>query len=206
MVTMKTTSSITPSNLTDGWHPAYLLHISIEETPGDWAMFEKSPMMYRWHFAAWETPDHLTQEPEVQAGLTSMKFSPKGRYQASKAYTWASQLLGRAIAVGESIDFDTLYPAPCRVKVVKEPGKDFIKVLDVEAWPEGQQHLPAIKEALLSLRATVMAQAPPVIPPVTPQPQAPAPPPAPVQPGMQTWGNVQPQTPASPSAPPKPNW
>src|SRR5882672_3422258 len=76
MVTMMTRPPVTPSNLTDGWHPAYLLHISEEATPGDWEMFKQSPMMYRWHFAAWESPAYLQQEPEVQSGLTSTKFTP----------------------------------------------------------------------------------------------------------------------------------
>jgi hypothetical protein len=207
MVTMLTRSPITPSNLSDGWHPAYLLHISEEATPGDWEMFKQSPTMYRWHFAAWETPTHLTQEPEVQSGLTSTKFTPKSRYQASKAYTWACQLLGRTIASGESVDFDPLYPIPCRIKTSKDPGKDFIKITDVESWPEGQQPLPAMKDALLSLRGTILQQPPPVIPPATaPAPAATPPPvPVPVTPGLQTWGSVQEQAPVptTPAAAPK---
>jgi hypothetical protein len=204
MVTMINRPSAPPSHLTDGWHPAYLLHISEEATPGDWQMHAQSPTMWRWHCAVWEKPDTMQQDPEVQSGLTSTKFSPKGRYQASKAYTWACALLGRTIAAGESIAYDPLYPLPCRIKTVKEPGKDFVKVTDVESWSEGGQALASIKEALLRLRATIMQQPPPVIPPVAPQPPAPsqAPAPAPVPQGLQTWGSVQQQTPA-PTTPPK---
>lgn len=205
MVMMTTRPPVTPSNLSDGWHPAYLLHISEEATPGDWEMFKQSPTMYRWHFCAWEHPGLLQQEPEVQSGLTSTKFTPKGRYQASKAYLWTCQLLGRTIVSGESVDFDPLYPLPCRIKVAKEPGKDFIKIIDVESWPDGQQHLPAMTDTLLGLRAKILQQPPPVIPPVAPPPAAatptPSQPPAPVAPGMQTWGSVQGQPPA-PAKPP----
>ena len=143
--------------------------------------------MWRWHFAVWETPHQVQQEPEVQSGLTSTKFSPKGRYQASKAYLWACALLGRQIQAGETIDYDPLFPLPCRIKTTKEPGKDFVKVTDVESWPEGQQALAPIKDALLGLRATILQQPPPVIPPAAPPASAatPAPsqPPAPVAPG-----------------------
>ena len=207
MVMMTNRPSAPPSNLSDGWHPAYLLHISEEATPGDWQMHAQSPMMWRWHFSVWETPNAMHREPEVQSGLTSAKFSPKGRYQASKAYLWACALLGRQIQAGESIDYDPLFPLPCRIKTTKEPGKDFVKVTDVESWPEGQPALAPIKDALLSLRAIILQQPPPVIPPAAPQPAAatPAPsqPPAPVAPGMQTWGSVHGQTPAPPATAPK---
>jgi hypothetical protein len=207
MVTMMNRPSATPSDLSDGWHPAYLLHISEEPTPPDWAMFEQSPSLWRWHFAAWESPVLLELEPEIQSGITSTKFSPKGRYQASKAYTWGTQMLGRAIPVGEGIDWDALYPVPCRIKVLKEPGKDFVKVLDVEAWPEGPEHLPSLLDRLLSLRAAVMQQPAPIIPPLAAQaaatpPAAPEPP----KPGMQTWGSVQGQPPASTPPATTPKW
>ena len=99
-------------------------------------------------------PARVQHEPEVQSGLTSTKFSPKGRYQASKAYLWACALLGRQIQTGELDYYDPLFPIPCRIKTTKEPGKDFVKVTDVESWPEGQQALAPSKDVLLGLRAT----------------------------------------------------
>src|SRR5262245_25744011 len=201
MVTMTNRPSAPPSNLRDGWPPAYLLHIAEEATPGDWQMHAQSPTMWRWHFAVWENPTTMQQEPEVQSGLTSTKFSPKGRYQASKAYTWACALVGRTIQAGETIDYELLYPLPCRLKTVKDPGKDFVKITDVESWPEGGQALAPIKEALLGLRMTIMQQPPPPIPPVTTHPPVPAPAPEPPKPGMQTSRNVQGQAPAPPRPP-----
>lgn len=206
MVMMTNRPTTPPSSLSDGWHPAYLLHISEEATPGDWQMHAQSPMMYRWHFAVWETPTTMQHEPEVQSGLTSTKFSPKGRYQASKAYTWSCALLGRTIQAGETIDYEPLYPLACRIKTGKEPGKDFVKVLDVETWSEGQQAMAPIKDALLELRVTIVQQPPPVIPPATTPPPAQRQAPAPVQPGMQTWGSVQGQPAGSPPPPATPNF
>ena len=163
-----------PSALTEGWHPGFLLHISEEATPADWQMAKQSPTMWRWHFVLWEVPTLIDrQAPEHQSGLTSTKFSPKGKFQASKAYTWTKQMLARDIPPGQSVNWDTLYPVPCRVKVERTPGKDFIKMLDVEAWPEGQPFTVSMAEPLRLARAEAVAAPPPVIPPLdTPAPQA----------------------------------
>lgn len=177
---MKNTPPVNPSALTEGWHPGFLLHISEEPTPADWQMYAQSPTMWRWHVLLWEVPADIdSQAPEHQSGLTSTKFSPKGRYQASKAYTWATQLLRRQIGSGEAIEWDTLYPVPCRVKVERIPGKDFIKIVDVEAWSEGAPFLVTLAEPLRRARAEAVAMEPPVMPPVpAPAPQAPPTPPA----------------------------
>lgn len=107
---------VNPSQLTQGWHPAYLIHIGEEATPEGWKMQEKSPTMWRWHFVVWESLAALQggEVPEEQSGLSSAKFSPKSRYVASKAWTWATQILGRVLATGETVDWDPLYPVPCR--------------------------------------------------------------------------------------------
>jgi hypothetical protein len=131
---------VNPSSLSQGWHPEFLVHISEEITPADWKMKEKSPTMWRWYVLVWESPVTLQQgqAPEQQSGLTSAKFSPKGRYVASKAWTWTSQILGRQLATGETVDWDPLYPVPVRIKVSRDPGKDYIKIEDVEAWDESR--------------------------------------------------------------------
>lgn len=107
---------VNPSQLTQGWHPAFLIHIGEETTPDDWKMRENSPIMWRWHFIVWEAVTALQQGlvPEQQSGLSSTKFSPKSRYVASKAWTWTTQILGRVLATGEAVEWDPLYPVPCR--------------------------------------------------------------------------------------------
>lgn len=199
--------AVNPSTLTEGWHPAFLIHISEEATPPDWQMAKQSPTMYRWHFCVWEVPTLMTQQPpEQQSGLTSTKFAPKGRFQASKAYVWTTQLLGRQIAPGESVNYDQLYPLPCRVKVSRDPGKDYVKIVDVEAWPDGQQGLPTLKDALLRAREALLQIPPPPAPVAAQQ----TPPPAQAQttpPAMATWGNpATPPAPAATAGTGKPNW
>jgi hypothetical protein len=189
-VEMTNRPPVNPSALTEGWHPGFLIHISEEPTPADWQMFKQSQTMWRWHFVLWEVPTLIDrQAPEHQSGLTSTKFSPKGKFQASKAYTWTAQLLRQQIAPGQSVNWDTLYPVPCRVKVERTPGKDFVKVLDVEAWPEGQPFTVSMAESLQRARAEAVAAPVPVIPPV--QAQAPSAPPQTQQPppaGLTSWG------------------
>jgi hypothetical protein len=198
---------VNPSALTEGWHPGYLIHISEEPTPPDWQMAKQSPTMYRWHFTVWEVPTLVDrQAPEVQSGLTSTKFSPKGRFQASKAYTWACQMLGRQIAPGETVNWETLYPVPCRLKVTRDPGKDYVKIVDVEAWTDGQQHLPTLATALAQARAALLAEPAPRLstPPASPgTPPVPPPTPQAPQPGLQTWGGQGAQPVAAGS---KPSW
>ena len=197
---MMPTSTITPSKLTAGWHPGYLVTITEEATPADWVMAKQSPTLYKWWFAVWEAPGLIgQQEPEVQSGITSTKFAPKGRFQASKAYTWACQLLQRQLPVGAGVEWDEHVPLACRIKVSREAGKDYVKIEDVEAWPEGAQVLPTVQDLLQQLRTEIEATAPPLpepAPPANGQPQA-AQAPAPA-PGMQTWGSAPPP-PAQPA-------
>lgn len=180
---MTNTPPINPSALSEGRHPGFLLKIAEEATPDGWVMKEKSPTMYRWYFALWEVPTLIPQQaPELQTGITSTKFSPKGKFQASKAYVWTCQLLGRHIQPGESVNYDPLFPLPCSVKVTRAPGKDFIKIIDVEGWPDGAQYLTEpITQALRDLLAA------PSTPPPAPSVQPLAP-----QPGMQSWRHPAP--------------
>jgi hypothetical protein len=197
---MTNTPPITPSNLTPGRHPGYLLLISEEETPEGWPMRDQSPTMYRWTFCLWPDPSCIpTTAPEVQTAVSSTKFSPKGKFQASKAYVWTSQLLGRQIAPGESVDYDTLYPVPCVCKVERDPGKDFAKITDVESWEEGRQYLtPDFKTLLLALATDDPEPEAPQ--PARTAPSAPAPPAPTPAPAAQTWGSA----PAQPTPIPAP--
>lgn len=195
--------AVNTSVLTEGRHPGYLLKIVEEATPDGWVMKEKSPTMYRWYFALWEVPTLIDkQAPELQTGITSTKFAPKGKFQASRAYTWTCQLLGRHIAPGESVNYDPLYPLPCSVKVEREPGKDYIKILDVEGWADGAQLLTdTLKQSLLTLVMAEEAPTAKTAPPTPPQsPSAPSP-------GMQSWGNGAPaQSQPPPTTATKPTW
>jgi hypothetical protein len=195
-----------PSNLTMGWHPAFLLEIADEPTPDTWQMFAKSPRMYRWRFAVWEVPTLIpTQAPERQSAVSSQTFSPKGRQPASKAYTWTVALLGRQIAPGESVNLDPLMPLPVRVKVERK--EQYANIIDVEACPELAQYLtPELKQRLAVFLQT-FGQAPEGAPPLP----APVPTPAPPQPGMQTWGSPPPAerpatVPAGQAHPNAPHW
>jgi hypothetical protein len=195
-----------PSNLTMGWHPAFLLEIADEPTPDTWQMFAKSPRMYRWRFAVWEVPTLIpTQAPERQSAVSSQTFSPKGRQPASKAYTWTVALLGRQIAPGESVNLDPLMPLPVRVKVERK--EQYANIIDVEACPELAQYLtPELKQRLAVFLQT-FGQAPEGAPPLP----APVPTPAPPQPGMQTWGSPPPAerpatVPAGQAHPNAPRW
>jgi hypothetical protein len=124
-------------------------------------MFKQSPTLYRWYFAVWETPGLIAQQdPEVQNGITSAKFTPKGRFQASKAYTWTCQLLQRQFQGGAGVEWDDHFPLACRIKVGRDAGKDYIKIEDVEAWPEGAAALATLREQLQQLRADIEASAP----------------------------------------------
>src|SRR5438128_68345 len=97
---MSGTSMITPSNLTAGWHPAIFVTVTTEATPSEWLMAKQSATLWRWWMAVWEVPGLIgRQKPEVQSGITSTKFAPKGRFQASKAYLWSCQLLNQQIPV-----------------------------------------------------------------------------------------------------------
>lgn len=137
-----------PSQLSEGWHPAFLLSIADEATPEQWSMYESSPRLWRWIFAVWETPQHVqATTPELQSAPTSQKFTPGGRYQPSKAYTWTCTLLGRAVQAGESVSLDELLPLPCRLKIRRTNGQgqpiEFANISDLEPWPDGTSLLTA---------------------------------------------------------------
>ena len=207
---MRNKPQVIPSSLSDGWHPGFLIHISEEPTPPDWKMYQQSQTMWRWHFVVWQEPSLCTtQPPEAQSGLSSAKFSPKGKYQASKAYLWTKQILGHDIPPGQSVQWDDLYPAPCRIKVEREAGKDFIKVLDVEAWPDGAGVAVSLKDPLARARAEAIAAPVPVIPPMDKASQSTSSPPIPpaahaVAAGMQSWGTQHGAPAPTPTPTPQP--
>jgi hypothetical protein len=188
------------STLSEGWHPGFLLAITDEVTPRTWKMVEKSPRFWRWHFAVWEVPTLIgRQDPEHQSAPSSQTFSPGGQYQASKAYVWTCELLGRQVQPGESVDLDPLMPLPCRIKIRRNG--EYANIVDLEKWPDGGPFLtPEIRAQLTAVMTTPPASDPPPLPETqqrwAQQTQAP-------QPGMQTWGQA-PQ--AAPSAPTRPAW
>lgn len=82
------------SLLDEGMYPVELLEIRDVETEfGD---------SLRWIFGVFEEEDEDGEVPEV-SGITSIRFSEK-----SKAYGWASALLGYQPEVGEEVDLDDL--------------------------------------------------------------------------------------------------
>lgn len=131
-----------PSNLSEGMHPAFLVAITDEETPAAWEMAKKSPRMWRWHFAVWQSPAAITNEaPELQSTVSSQTFSPGGKYQPSKAFVWTCALLGRAVQPTESIDLDPMMPLPCQLYITRKDKMgvpiEFANVKDLVAWSEG---------------------------------------------------------------------
>jgi hypothetical protein len=172
------------SALTDGWHPAFLLAIQEEDTPPTWKMYAKSPRMYRWRFAVWANPDRITLDaPERQSAPSSMAFSPRGKNPASKAYQWTTELLGRQIMPGESVDLDPLLPLPCRVKI--ERNGEYANIMLLEGWKEGAAYLTdALKHTLSHLDTAEETPGPQATPP---PPPAWSPPPAAATSGTLNW-------------------
>jgi hypothetical protein len=130
-----------PSNLTEGVHMAFLLAITDDPTPEEWPMFKNSPRMYSWHFAVYQTPNSVGREiPEYVVGLSSQTFSYGGK-RSSKAYDWTVTLLGRSLALGESVDLDPMMPLPCQVAISKKNAAqeptDFAKITQLYGWPDG---------------------------------------------------------------------
>lgn len=186
-----------PSQLSEGWHPAFLLAIHDEETPEQWAMRESSPRMWRWVFAVWSSPETIAQQiPEMQSAPTSQKFTPASRYSPSKAYTWTCTLLGRAVQAGESVSLDDLLPLACRLKIRRVNGQgqpiEFANIVDLEAWPDGASQLtPDLRHRLTTWFAMKQAGTPvPAPAPVA----APRPTPAPAPGG---WGQTATPMPAA---------
>lgn len=185
------------SQLDEGWHPAALVAIDEEDANPLWDSVQKYqadnhtdavPRMWRWKFALWDTVADLSSSvPEMASKVTSKKFSPGGRYQASTAYVWTKNLLNRPPQPGEAIDLWAMLPLACMVKVgrTNKDGEliEYANIENVRAWPEGQQHFPqAMKDRLANWYAMKNAQVyqPPSTPmtqtPMAEPPLAPAPP------------------------------
>lgn len=178
------------SDLSPAWHPAMLMQIADEETPAGWQMAAQSPRLWRWKFAVWESQAHIpTTPPEAQSTVTSQKFSPGGKFQASKAFVFTRKLLGREIAPGEAIDLDPMMPLPCQVLVSRTDKNGapiaYANIVDLQAWPDGQSVLtPDLRQQLtawLQMKHSTVPEPTPA-PAPTPQPQPPAP-------GLQSWAS-----------------
>lgn len=181
-----------PSNLTHGRHPGFLLAITEEAIPEGWAMGTKDTLMFRWHLAVWEHESHLAQyAPEQQSAISSRAFSPKGKYQASKAWVWACSLIGRELPKGQGVDLDPLLPLACYVDVERVPGNDYCKIVALWGRPEGQAAIPPVVQQLRAQYATGL----PAAQPAQANGHA-APPPAP-QPPPPQWGTPGPAAPPS---------
>lgn len=192
------------SLLSSAWHPAMLVQIADEETPAGWQMAAQSPRLWRWKFAVWESPAHVqSTPPEAQSTVTSQKFSPGGKFQASKAFVFTRKLLAREIAPGESIDLDPMLPLPCQVLISRTDKNgapiEYANIVDLQTWPEGQAALtPELKSQLaawLQMKQAPQPQPSTSSPPVAPAAQAYQPP----APGMQSWAQpaAQPPVPAA---------
>jgi hypothetical protein len=189
------------SSLAPGYHPAFLLAIVDEEVPDGWQMKEKSPRMWRWQFAVFHAPEQIAQggTPEHQSATSSQTFSPGGKFQPSKAYTWTCKLLGRKVEAGETIDLDPLLPLPCMVMVTRTKSDgtpiEYANLVALEPWPDGTALLmPTLRAQLAAfLETPVAASAQPVAP--SPQPYAP-------QAAPTTWAQPAPTQPALPGTAP----
>jgi hypothetical protein len=195
---MSVQSFLPPSRLTPGRHPAFLVHLDEEPTPPSWEMAKKWPTLWRWYLAVWEHPDLIGQrEPEIQTAITSPSFTPKGKFQASTAYTWTQDILQKQIQPGVTIDWDDLVPYPCTCKIERVPDKDYVKVKDLEAWGDGNVHLPGLRALLMqhrdvAKRASETARARgQVLPSDTNGTTPAAPSAAPADPSLRTWGSSQ---------------
>lgn len=155
------------SNLTPGYHPAFLLAIKDEEVPEGWEMKKKSPRMWRWCFAVFTSPEQVAAggRPEHQSATSSQTFSPGGKFQPSKAYIWTCKIMGRKIESGESIDLDPMMPIPCLVMVsrTKRDGThvEYANIDGIEPWPEGPRFLtPGLRQSLAAFLAEMDQPAP----------------------------------------------
>src|SRR4029450_11305267 len=66
--------------------------------------------------------------------------------------TWAQEVLQRQIQPGVDIEWDDLVPYPCTCKIERIPDKDYVKVKDLEAWPDGNVYLPGLRALLMQHR------------------------------------------------------
>lgn len=188
--------------------------IADEETPTQWKMAMQSPRMWRWIFAVWESPAHVSQgPPELQSSPSSQKFSPGGKFQASKAYVFTRKLLNRPIETGEHVNLDPLMPLPCQVLITRTDQNgapiEYANITDLQAWPQGVQVLTAdLRSNLgtwLQMKRADTVQHPPTPGPVAaPQSGSQAPPPPPLAPQVSppagSWATpAQPMT-AAPQA------
>lgn len=148
-------TTITPSSLSHGWHPGYILRIVEEDKPSFFTQ-STNPKVWAWYCAIWQLNSQVeTQEPEVQIAYCSPKFSPGGGTNKengqpiapTKSYEWVTGLLGRPLAKGEQPDIPDGFP--CRVKIARQDGKDYVKIVDFEPWPEAPKEWPGSVQKLM---------------------------------------------------------
>lgn len=185
-----------PSQLSEGWRPAFLCLITDDPKPEGWQM--RGDRMWRWHFAVWNSLSVVaTQPPEHQSAVSSKTFSPGGKNPPSKAYEWTVQLLERRPTPGERVNLDPLMPIPCRLKISRQKNDgtpiDFANIKDLETAPDDLKGLltPELKSKLQALAAQWQGNGA-TEKPVTSPGEAAAPTPPPVtNPGFAGWGNPQ---------------
>lgn len=171
-----------PSNLVAGVHPAFCVAITEEPIPEGWEMGKTHKYMYRWHFAVLDSVATMPHtQPEYQTAVSSPIFSAAGK-QVSKAYAWMSAMLGRAIALNESIDTDALLPLPCQLLIRRtdktgQPSEYATIESKLLGWPEGAALLTDDLKKKLALWWS-MKQAGETPAPATPAAPAPVPAPA----------------------------
>jgi hypothetical protein len=93
-------------NLPDGLYQGRLF--GIEERESDTGPYLR-----------WSVDIEYKGDTVKRAGNTSASFGPK-----SKAYRWATALLGRRPRAGEEIDADKLAGRPCLVQITTTEGPD----------------------------------------------------------------------------------
>ena len=162
--TPKTTPNIVPSDLSHGWHPGYILRVVEEPKPDYFTLPSKYNTVWAWHCAIWQSSrDVGIRDPEVHVVYCSPIFSKgggKGKdgtpMSPSKAYTWVSSLLGRALRQDETPEVKDGTPA--RIKVQREEGRDWIRIVDFEPWEDAPAERPASIEAMVAFPAMATPQ------------------------------------------------
>lgn len=152
------------ANLSVNVHPAVLVGVSQESIPDGWEMGKKHSHMWRWHFVAWEDAQAAQSgtTPEELEPISSPVISPPTRFQASKAYLFLKGLLGTDLDNGAVLDFDTLFPRPCRIMTHNDTKDDRVvcildHIVPAEDWQKLIQPHPRIAELRLEI-ATINAQ------------------------------------------------
>lgn len=116
------------------WYDAVVRDLEESTTDGPFGPY------IEWTFGA------LTDDGEVEVtGRTGDKW--KGN---TKARAWYSAIVGRPLASGEDVDFDTIIGAPCRINVTvvtSDKGISYNRIVDVA--PRKAKARPGSAQAML---------------------------------------------------------